>query len=825
MHAEQQTNRFQVTGRLLVLGLLGLALWNPTLPGRVPPTQAIILIDDSLSMEQSFVTVAWSGIMRLLGNLPSGSHYTLIRFAAQPVLEIHESRTEDVPDDLQISRTLPLDPSATNIKAALELALEMTDPERLPFLVLVSDGGETMQQAEQVLLQARSGTIPVFALTPEQTTMTADARIDSIQLPEHIRIGENIPLGVTLSSSLDVNGRIQVHLNNELVEEQPVALESGRQHNILFSIDPESTGPQEIIVSLDAAGDRIASNNRRSAIVNVDGPVRIMYITKNTTGSAAVSSLVAGGWNPDVVEPGQFLRHFQKLTNISTLVLDDIAVSDMSDTAWNTLARSVRTRGTGLVVLGGPRSFGAGGYRESTLETLLPVTAESRDPLSHAAVLFVVDKSGSMDQGNGGYSRFAYARQAVLGTAGILLDGDLTGLLAFDSEPHTWLPLGVHAEPVQALDAAWEAQPAGGTRIKPALLAGLAQLKAVEADQRLLVIVTDGFVAAEDVTALPEEFNNAGIDVIALAVGKDPDLDLLHSLTDINNGVLHQVKDVATLPGLMNEAVGVRRSAYEAGIVSPLEVTPLPFLAEDQPVWPPLTGYMVTRERSRANVYLRSTRGDPLLATHHAGIGKVTVLPAGLGQWANSWHDWPLWGQLLGGLVEWNAAQGSNPNLHIMLDDKPGEYRIIIDVLTQEDDWESSADISLTLRDPFDRLTRITPESMAPGRYVATLPVRQAGRYRISVRAGRNSLQHEFLHSAETERDAGLAGKQRLQSWLNAGIIQHWQPGEEINLASVRRNPFPLQVPLLVLALIIYSSLLVAARFPVNFHRYWQNQD
>lgn len=817
----QLSGKCGLAGRLLVLVLLGLALWNPTLPGKAHPLEVFVLVDESLSMDSNFITAAWSRLSRLLNQLPAGSHYTLIRFAAQPVMEVQGDLIEQPGVPVPLPRTRPLDASATHIEAALQLAFATTVPGRSPVMVLISDGGETAGQAARELEHARRDDITVFGLAPGTPgANTVDARITALQLPARSRVGREVPVTATLFSSRDQAGTLRLLLNNSIVAHREVTLSAGQQQSIGFSLPLESQGPQTVTVTLHIPGDQLPANNHRSAIVNVDGLMNILYVNHDTEPAPMARSLIAGGRDLQVIKPALLGQYLQGSEDVSTIILDDIAISDMPAHTWATLARSVRTRGTGLVVLGGPRSFGAGGYRESTLETLLPVTAESRDPAARAAVLFVVDKSGSMDRDNGKASRFAYARQAILGTAGILLDADLTGLIAFDTEPQTWLPLESHAEPGRKLDSAWQHTPSGGTRIKPALVQALAQLKAATADQRLLVVVTDGFVGDTDFSGLRTDIETAAIDVIVMAVGREPELGLLHELADLNNGILLRIDDVATLPELMNETVGMRRSAYEGGRVNPREVSMLPFLAESKPSWPSLQGYMVTRERPDADVYLRSERGDPLLAVQHAGVGKVVALPAGLGDWARAWQQWPLWGQLVGGLVDWTGAQAGNPNLHIAIEEKPGEHRIVIDAVNRNHDWDSSDNTLLTLRDPVDRLTEIELERSAPGRYTARLPVRQAGRYRVSVQIGDNSLQHEFLYNGHDEIAARDAGMQRFSSWQDSGLIRPFPDGDSLDKTPERRGLLPLRTPLLALAMVIYIGLLVIGYLPATAGMY-----
>jgi uncharacterized membrane protein len=64
----------------------------------------------------------------------------------------------------------------------------------------------------------------------------------------------------------------------------------------------------------------------------------------------------------------------------------------------NTLPAYVRDLGRGLVMIGGPDSYGAGGYLRTPLEEALPVDMDvrSRTQEPNLALVFVIDKSGSM---------------------------------------------------------------------------------------------------------------------------------------------------------------------------------------------------------------------------------------------------------------------------------------------------------------------------------------------------------------------------------------------------------------------------------------------
>jgi DNA-3-methyladenine glycosylase I len=232
-------------------------------------------------------------------------------------------------------------------------------------------------------------------------------------------------------------------------------------------------------------------------------------------------SLRKGGWMLDVVPASRLDAHADALDGYQSVVLDDVAVTDASPRFWKALAAAVQNRGLGLMVLGGERAFARGGYRDSALESVLPVLSEPSALDQPASILFVVDKSGSMGQGSAGVNRFQLAQRAVLETARGLTERDSLGLIVFDVAPRVLIPLGPAAAGAATLEQDWNATPNGGTRLAPALEAAIAELERSRGTRRMLVLVTDGFIDDASLAELRARLERARIETIALAVGPD----------------------------------------------------------------------------------------------------------------------------------------------------------------------------------------------------------------------------------------------------------------------------------------------------------------
>jgi len=802
-----------LVGRLGVAFLLGLALWNPGWRSTFSPMNTVIVLDESQSMGANRPASAWQLTATALSGLPPGSRYSLVRFGAEPVLEAANRPTMELTGQPPRSRKTVLDATGTNIEAALKLAGRQLDGDTPALMVLVTDGGETGGDATALLTRFRAMGLPVpFLLLDAPGTSGPDAAINAVDAPPQVPFGSAITVVLNVSSTRDGPAGIQVRQAPGLTTTIEVDLVKDQVSRVRVPLGFNSPGFHELEFTVSMPGDINPANDRRRAIVNVEGPTTILYVTVKP-GTAVAESLLAGGWNLNIVRPGHFPQVLPLLPSPATVVLDDVAIGDMPEPAWMALTESVRTRGTGLIVLGGQRSFGAGGYLNSTLETALPVTSEAGAPMSRAAVLFVVDKSGSMGRGPRDATPFGLAKTAVLAATRLLGEHDHSGIIAFDIDPETWLPASV-------MDA-WKDAPSGGTRIAPALVAATGQLGRARVDQRLLLLVTDGFAVEDDYTDVLAKIDEYEIDVIALAIGDEPAIDVLKELTSRNDGLLLRVSDVAVLPRLVSEAVGARRLTYDSSVTRPRQERQLPFFSDNDKPWPGLNGYMVTKERSNARVYLRSERGDPLLADHDFGLGRVVVLPGGLGAYAPSWLDWPAWAPFTGGLVEWAGNRFGDDRVYIRVNEEYGRAQLEIDALSTDGDWEITDTARVRLSDPFGRITVLNAEAAAPGKYRIELPLRHTGRHRASVQVGNVSTTHDFFHEAPAELGAGALADQIIRDWLAKKLVRPWSAGDSMQtLGTITAHPT--QPLFIAAAAFLYLGILLSKH--VYVFRNWLNK-
>ena len=87
-----------------------------------------------------------------------------------------------------------------------------------------------------------------------------------------------------------------------------------------------------------------------------------------------------------------------ELAGFAAVLLENVPADGIGTPGMETLAAWVRDGGAGLMMTGGKKAYGPGGYFKSPLESVLPVSMELRREHRKLALAIVValDRSGSM---------------------------------------------------------------------------------------------------------------------------------------------------------------------------------------------------------------------------------------------------------------------------------------------------------------------------------------------------------------------------------------------------------------------------------------------
>ncbi len=140
---------------------------------------------------------------------------------------------------------------------------------------------------------------------------------------------------------------------------------------------------------------RIANNTGTAWVETVSSP-NVLLVTPYPDDPLA-AALRQGGVPVDVATDPSRL-HAGNLSSSRLVILNNMAANRLPAAFLDGLPFFIKEQGGGLLMSGGPQSFGAGGYFESQIDALLPVSMELREEHRKLAVAMaiVLDRSGSM---------------------------------------------------------------------------------------------------------------------------------------------------------------------------------------------------------------------------------------------------------------------------------------------------------------------------------------------------------------------------------------------------------------------------------------------
>jgi uncharacterized membrane protein len=665
--------------------------------------------------------------------------------------------------------------TGTDAAGAVQLGLASMGNNSMHRMLLIWDGNATAGDLNTALAAASSQHVPIDVM-PLQYNVEHEVMMDKFIAPTRRQEGQpfNIDVYVNNKNDDDVQGDLSVTDNGKLIPlrggntTERVTLKPGPNVERI-EMPAQTSGVHQFHATIANIGNVDATvgnestpvasqldNKSADSFTFVQGKGKVLFVD-NTDPSHTVDSgkflrqaLGNERIDLDSIPPEQFPNNAIALQAYDAVILANVPRGEggLNDAQEGILAQYVHDTGGGLVMIGGPETFGAGGWEGSRLEQELPVTMEvpAQRQIPKGALVLIMDPAEAPD---GNY----WGEQCAIKAMEALSSQDEVGVISFafsNGRGDRWdAPLAVKGDGSRVLAAIkdWELgdMPSfedsitlalNGTGNDPGLLASNARAKHI-------VIITDDDPQMPSATTIQKMIDNK-ISVSTITVYP-------HQAGNVAPGIRELAKQTGgkaygpfegnldPLPQIfIKEATVVKRSIIQEdphGIPVRLAATSSDLVKGITPgPMPPLYGYDLTGRKENPLIEVPMVAGakrDPVLASWQAGLGKAAVYTGdAFNRWDANWVASDLyekfWSQLVRGVSR--SPFSSDFETEVTTDGEQGH--IVIRATKEGNAFNNFLNIAGTITGGGDLTPHpIRPLQTGPGTYEADFDASAQGSY------------------------------------------------------------------------------------------------
>jgi uncharacterized membrane protein len=658
-----------------------------------------------------------------------------------------------------------VDTEYTDLGSAIKLGLATFPEDTARRIVVLSDGNENRGNALEQALSAKGLGVQIDVL-PIDYFYDREVLVEKIALPPDVKKGETVNINVVVRASEPTRGTLQIYQKADNYRapapgnEQPIPVELRRGVNV-YTLQQTITEPNfytftaEFVPDQDS-GDRRAVNNVAEGFTHARGVGRVLLI-EGTRGehSELVKALrekklevevlaagqVEGGGN---IGGDQLPTDIAQLQPFDTVILGNVPKDALTEAQQKMMESNVHDMGAGLVMLGGPNSFGAGGWMNTPIEKALPVDMQIKAMrVQGKSALVLIMHASEIAMGN--YWQKVVAQEALK----TLSHYDYAGLIHWQGQEAWLFPLKLIGENRQGMLSSIDRMTPGDMPdFDPSLQMAMRGLMSKsDAMTRHIIVISDGDptpptsyvvnqLAARKITVTA---------VLTAAHGNDSGaISVMKNLADKTKGRFYNVTNPKALPRIYQK---------EARLIS------RPLIYERQPGWmptfaypsepvsklpqelPPITGLVLTslKENELVEAPLMSPlptgQPYPLLAHWTYGLGRTVAFTSDAGRkWTSAWPSWEHYSAFWAQVIRWSMRPVESGNLTLSVRREEGRIKVVVDALDKDNQFLNFLQIQGNVVDPDLNRTTVELVQTAPGRYEGTIDNAEArGNYFVTL--------------------------------------------------------------------------------------------
>ncbi|PTX96850.1 hypothetical protein DB345_06615 [Spartobacteria bacterium LR76] len=736
--------------RCTILALIIVALAGPAYRGATQDAAVVFLRDVSASVDEAGRKAASAFIEQAAREHPKDSGQ--VDFAAGAAVARAYGSTDE-------GREVTVPKDSTDLASALEFAQASLPADRPGRIVLLTDGAvNSGRPAESALarLKERGVELDVVPLIPETRP---DAAVLSVTVPPAVREGETFDAKVAISSAgSDARATVRFFQNRVLVAEVEKELARGVSEIRIPNLRAEAgLGLYEATVTLP--GDTRPENNRGHIVTVHGGAARTLLVDRDPAQLEGLAGVLrASGFQVEVRPASGVPATLEELEGFDLVMLSDVPAQELSDQQMRALASWVKDFGGGFLMAGGEASFGAGGYFRTPVAAMLPVRIErqEREETPVAALLVILDRSGSMSAMAGGQTKMSLANEGASLALEVLQARDLFGVFAVDTRVQQVVPLASASDKTGAARRiAGITSGGGGIYVYTSLAEAFPVLRDAQAKIKHIILFADA-ADAEEKSAGGEGNPSVGggssldlaaamlanritLSVVALGREEDKDTAFLRDLAAKGGGRFYLTADATTLPRLFSqETMRATQSSLreDAFLVVPMGgsdvLQGIPWSEA-----PPLLGLNLSSAKPGADLLLAAESGEPVLAIWRYGLGQAAAfLSDAKPRWAAEWMTWPGYGKFWTQLARQLVRPDRRDDLSAEVVESGDRLAVDVSAVTGAGTFRNGLPVTVTVAEQGGASRSLTAPQVAPGRYRVEFPKPEAETAVIAVGDG-----------------------------------------------------------------------------------------
>lgn len=740
---------FAFLTRMCLVGILVLVLAEPRSVRRQDALAVVYLVDVSDSIGDGTSSEAFRFIAETASKKPVKDKVGIVVFGRHAAVELPPRVT--LPFDEGVTFNSLIDRDATNLEEALSLAAAMIPEDHQGRIVLMSDGTETEGNLSDVVDQLTAREISIDVM-PIEYNHENEVWLERLELPEHVNIGENYQAAVILSSLKKGSGKLTLLENGNAIFEDQVDFEAGKNRYVV-PIYLREAGYYEYTARIDTTSDmdNLRENNEALNYLYLAGEGRILLVN-DPQGDPRDSETLARAIREskralDVVTAYDVPRDAMSLMPYDCVIFNNVA-ADLFDTIQlEAVKDAARNFGIGFLMVGGPNSYGPGGYHRSAIEEALPVTMDiTKKKVLPKGALAIILHTCEFADGNTWGKRITKQAIKVLGAR------DEAGVLAYTQNGEEWV---FELSPVAELDMMLRkisgAQIGDMPSFARTMQLGLKGLKASDASAKHMIIISDGDPGPPS-KALIDEYRAAGVSVSMVAIFPHggQDISTMRRVAAVTGGRYYFPASPAELPSIfIKESKTLKRSMIQNKTITPELENDLDGVLKGIDAMPQLRGYVLTTAKNDHSVrtILKAPNEDdelePILSIWRYGLSTTAAFTSDLSpNWAADWMDWDKYRTFVEQLLTRISRVDKTGNLRLRSFSSGSQGVLQVEDFHKD---ETFLEVHAVVSGPDGIEESLPLKQVGPRRYQATIPLRAKGRYQvraIGVGEGRKDEAH-----------------------------------------------------------------------------------